>query len=174
MERGSLRSTAFWFSRFLDEKKLARARCGLRNPRHFMNVETAATHLKTCRERMDALYQKPVFNEWVLVTFADGRGAVLHYHGPRADSFTQKIHADSAPIYAAMQGRKYAVGDFEFVQEAKGSRFDACIKAGETVYVLCNNTFGSMAELRADARWREAQKPFVGLTDLFRADPVAV
>ena len=137
-----------------------------------MNLETATTHLKSCRERMDALYHKPVFNEWVVVTFVNGQGAVLHYHGPRADSFSQKIHADSAPLYAAMQGRKYAVGDFEFVQEARGSRFDACIKAGETIYVLCNNTFGSMAELRADTRWREAQKPFVEVTDRFRADPV--
>jgi hypothetical protein len=139
-----------------------------------MNLETAITHLKTCRERMDALYQKPVFNEWVIVTFVNGQGAVLHYHGAREESFSQKLHADSALLYAAMVGRSYAVGDFEFVQEARGSRFDACIKAGETIYVLCNNTFGSMAELRADVRWREAQKPLVELTDKFRRDPVAV
>jgi hypothetical protein len=138
-----------------------------------MNLETAATHLKSCRERMDALYQKPVFDEWVIVTFQKGEGAVLHYHGPRAESFTQKLHADSAPLYAVMEGRRYETGDFEFVQEAKGSRFDACIKAGNNVYLLCNNTYGSMAELRADPRWREAQKPFVALTEKFRADPIA-
>ncbi len=139
-----------------------------------MNVETAVTHLNSCRERMDALYHKPVFDEWVLVSLVEGKGAVLAYVGPRAESFAQKIHADSAPMYAAMQGKKYSVGDFEFVQEARGSRFDACIKAGESVYLLANNTFGSMAELRADARWREAQKPFVMLTEKFRADPVAM
>lgn len=137
-----------------------------------MNLETAATHLKSCRERMDALYQKPVFDEWVIVTFKNGEGAVLHYHGPRAESFVQKLHVDSAPLYAAMEGRRYEVGDFEFVQEAKGSRFDACIKAGADIYLLCNNTYGSMAELRADPRWREAQKPFVALTEKFRADPI--
>lgn len=139
-----------------------------------MTIETAVTHLTTCRERMDTLYQKPVFDEWVLVSLIDGKGAVLAYVGPRAESFTKKIHADSAPMYAAMVGRKYGVGDFEFVQDATGSRFDACIKAGESVYLLGNNTFGSLEMLRADPRWREAQKPFVMLSEKFRADPVAV
>ena len=139
-----------------------------------MNIETAVTHLNSCRERMDALYQKPVFDEWVLITLVEGKASVLSYAGPRAESFNQKLHADSALLYAAMDGKKYSVGDFEFVQEARGSRFDACIKAGQNIYLLGNNTFGSMAELRADPRWREAQKPFVALTEKFRADPVGV
>lgn len=138
-----------------------------------MNIETAVTHLNTCRERMDALYQKPVFDEWVLISLVEGKATVLSYAGPRVESFNQKLHADSALLYAAMDGKKYSVGDFEFVQEARGSRFDACIKAGKNIYLLGNNTFGSMAELRADPRWREAQKPFVALTEKFRADPVA-
>jgi hypothetical protein len=139
-----------------------------------MNIETAVTQLNACRERMDALYQKPVFDEWVLVSLVEGKGVVLAYVGPREDKFAQRLHADSAPMYEAMQGRQYDVGDFEFVQEARGSRFDVCIKAGEGIYLLGNNTFGSMAELRADPRWREAQKPFVALTEKFRADPMAV
>lgn len=145
-----------------------------RNRDQPMNLETATTHLNSSRERMDALYQKPVFDEWVLVSLMVGKVAVLSYVGPRAESFAKKLHVDSAPLYAAMEGRHYSVGDFEFVQEAKGSRFDACIKAGQDVYLLCNNTYGSMAELRADPRWREAQKPFVALTEKFRADPVVV
>ncbi len=137
-----------------------------------MNVETAVTHLKNCRERMDALYQKPVFDEWVLVSIVEGKAAVLAYEGPRKESFTKTIHADSAPMYAAMQGRKYEVEDIEFVQTAPSSRYDACVKAGAGVYLLANNTFGTMEVLRADPRWREAQKPFVALTEKFRADPV--
>ena len=137
-----------------------------------MNVETAVTHMNSCRERMDALYHKPVFDEWVLISLVEGKAAVLAYAGPRIETFKERLHADSALLYQAMQGRKYSVGDFEFVQEARGSRFDSCIKAGEAVYLIGNNTFGSMAELRADPRWREAQKPFVALTEKFRADPV--
>jgi hypothetical protein len=138
-----------------------------------MTVETAAALLKTCRERMEALYQKPVFDEWVLISLNAGRAAVLNYTGPRAEGFAKQLHADSAPLYAAMESRRYVVGDFEFVDVAEGSRYDACIKAGPQAYLLCNNIALTMAELRADPRWREAQKPFVALTDKFRDDPLA-
>jgi hypothetical protein len=138
-----------------------------------MNLETAAAHLTQCRERMDTLYQKPVFDEWALIAFTNGAVEVLWYHGPRAEEFAKKLHADVAPLYTAMEGRHYDIGDFEFVQDAKGSRFDACIRAGTTSYVLCNNTYGTMAEIRADPRWREAQKPFVQLTEEFRMDALS-
>jgi hypothetical protein len=137
-----------------------------------MTLETAVTQLQACRERMEALYQKPVFDEWVFVSLTAGRAAVLNYSGPRAEKFAQKLHADSAPLYTAMESRRYAVGDFEFVDQAMSSRYDACIKAGSDIFLLCNNTFGTMAVLRADPRWREAQKPFLALTEKFRADPV--
>jgi hypothetical protein len=137
-----------------------------------MKLETASKHIQACRERMDALYLKPVFDEWVVVYFAQGKAEILAYTGPRADTFTQQLHRDSAPLFAEMQGKQYAVADFEFVDQATGSRFDACVRLGETTYLLCNNTYGSMAELRADPRWREAQKPFVDLTDKFRVDPM--
>ncbi len=137
-----------------------------------MNLETAAAHLSQCRERMDTLYQKPVFDEWALVSLTSTAAKVLWYHGPRSEEFLQKLHADFAPLYEAMEGRHYGIGDFEFVQDAKGSRFDACIRSGKTTYVLCNNSYGSMTEIRADVRWREAQKPFVQLTEEFRMDAV--
>ena len=136
-----------------------------------MNLAAAAKHLKACRERMDTLYLKPVFDEWVVVRFIDRKADVLSYVGPRSDKFTNQLHRDSAPLFAEMSGKHYEVGDFEFVDGAGGSRFDACVRLGETTYLLCNNTYGSMAELRQDPRWREAQKPFVDMTERFRMDP---
>ena len=136
-----------------------------------MNLETASQHISLCRERMEALYHKPVFDEWVIVAFAQNKTTILSYTGPRAESFAKQLHHDSGPLFAEMQGKQYSVGDFEFVDQARGSGFDACIRLGEAAYLLCNNTYGSMGELRADARWRQAQKPFVDLTEKFRADP---
>ena len=121
---------------------------------------------------MDTLYLKPVFDEWVVVNFSQGKASVLAYTGPRSETFTKQLHGDSAPLFAEMQGKHYGVGDFEFVDQAHGSRFDACVRLGETAYLLCNNTFGSMGALRQDIRWREAQKPFVDLTERFRVDPL--
>lgn len=137
-----------------------------------MNLESARTFLQTCRERMDTLYQRPVFNEWAIVSFASVKPEIVFYDGPRADDFRTRFHSDSAPLFAEMDGRSYTIGDFEFVQDAQGSRFDACVKVGEKTYLLCNDTQSSMQEIRADPRWRKAQAPFVALTDEFRADPL--
>ena len=138
-----------------------------------MNLATAQKHIQACRERMDALYQKPVFDEWVVLSLAAGKAEILSYTGPRAENFAKQLHRDSAPLFAEMSGKQYGVGDFEFVDQATGSRFDACIRSGDTTFLFCNNTYGSMAELRMDLRWREAQKPFVNLTEKFRIDPLA-
>lgn len=138
-----------------------------------MNIATAAQHIRSCCERMEALYHKPVFNEWVVLSLLAGKARVLAYDGPRSETFEAQIHRDSAPLFAEMQGRQYGPGDFEFVGEAKGSTFDACICVADNTYLFCNNTFGTLDQLRHDARWREAQKPFVGLTEKFRVDPLA-
>ena len=137
-----------------------------------MNLETARQAIRNCRERMDAAYQKPVFDEWVVISLAGGKANVLSYEGPRVDSFRDDLHRDSAPMVREMEGRQYEIGDFEFVQEARGSRFDACIRLGEDTYLLCNNTYGSLSDIRQDPRWLKAQGPFVNLTEKFRADPL--
>lgn len=135
-----------------------------------MNLETARQHIRTCRERMDALYHKPVFDEWVILAIDNGQATILAYEGTRSDSFKDSLHQDSAPIVREMQDKEYAVGDFEFAQEARGSRFDACIRLGQKTYLLCNNTYGTLTDLRQDPRWIKAQIPFVNLTEKFRAD----
>lgn len=135
-----------------------------------MNLETARQHIRTCRERMDELYQKPVFDEWVIVSFSKGKALVLAYFGPREETFEKNLHTDFAPLAREMQDKHYAVGDFEFAQDGRGSRLDACMRVGEEAYLFCNNTYGSMTDLRQDARWLKAQKPFLDLTEKFRAD----
>jgi hypothetical protein len=137
-----------------------------------MNLETARQHLRTCRELMDTLYQKPVFDEWVILSFANASTRILFYHGPRADSFAKNLHADSGPLAREMQDRAYAIGDFEFALDARGSRFDVCVRLGDHSYLLGNNTYGTLTDLRQDARWLKAQKPLVDLTEKFRADPL--
>lgn len=137
-----------------------------------MNIDTASQHIKACRDQMDALYQKPVFDEWVVLRLRQGRVEIMAYTGPRAEKFRTELHRDSAPLMSQMQGNYYGVGDFEFVDNAGSSRYDACIRMGQNIYLLCNNTYGTMAVLRQDPRWREAQKPFVDLTEKFRADPL--
>ena len=138
-----------------------------------MNLDSARKLVAECRGKMDTAYQKPVFDEWVVISFASAPVQVLSYDGPRAENYKKTLHADSAPIAREMQDRSYSIGDFEFADEARGARFDACVRIGEKSYLLCNNTYGTINDLRHDARWLKAQKPFVDLTEKFRADPLS-
>jgi hypothetical protein len=137
-----------------------------------MNLDTLRPLLKACRELMDVLYQKPVFDEWIVVSVAGGKIEILDYHGPRRETYGKQLHADSAPLVGEMQNRHYEVGDFEFILDASGTRFDAAVRLGETAYLLCNNTYGSMDDIRNDPRWRKAQAPFVDMTEKVRANPL--
>jgi hypothetical protein len=137
-----------------------------------MNLATAINHLSSCISQMETLYHAPVFDEWVVLAAGQGRPSLVHYHGPRAETVVKEMHSDSSRLYAEMSDRQYGIGDFEFVQTAEGQQFDAYVRLGERHYLLCNNTSRTMAELRADSRWRAAQKPFLDFTERFRNDPL--
>jgi hypothetical protein len=137
-----------------------------------MNLPDAHVAVLQTLAKMKALYGAPVFNEWVLVKVARDSGAVLAYDGPRADLYQARFKQDIAPLQAEMEQRKMAVGDFEFVNEAHGTYFDACLRLGPAAYLFCNHTTKSMKDIRRDPAWLEAQKPFVELGAKFRADPL--
>lgn len=138
-----------------------------------MNLTDARTAIILALGRMKALYNQPVFDEWVLVKLATESGAVLAYDGPRVDTYQARFKSDIAPLQAEMEARQMAVGDFEFVPGAHGTHFDACLRLGPAAYLFCNHTTKSMVDIRQDRLWLEAQKPFLELSAKFRADPLA-
>ncbi|HTL66826.1 MAG TPA: hypothetical protein VL200_04120 [Lacunisphaera sp.] len=138
-----------------------------------MNLADARSAVIQALNRMNALFNKPVFDEWVLVKIAADQGAILAYAGPRAEVYQRQFKEDIVPLRGELDQQHLAVGDFAFVQDATGTRFDACIRLGPAAYLFCNHTAKSMAELRQDPLWIEAQKPFVQLSERFRADPLA-
>lgn len=121
---------------------------------------------------MNAAYGQPVFDEWVLVKLASEQGAILSYHGPRAESYQRQFKSDVAPLQTELAERHMAIGDFAFVTDATGTRHDACIRLGESAYLFCNHTTKTMAEIRSEPLWLQAQKPFADLSDKFRHDPL--
>lgn len=137
-----------------------------------MNVATARSTIIAALGRMNTLYNKPVFDEWVLVKLAAEQGAILAYSGPRAESYQRVFKDDIVPLRAELEQRHLSTGDFAFVDAAADTRFDACIRLGKAAYLFCNNTAKSMAEIRQDPLWREAQKPFAQMSELFRSDPL--
>ena len=137
-----------------------------------MNLSDARSAVILTLGRMNALYNKPVFDEWVLVKLATEQGVILAYDGPRTQTYQRMFKDDIEPLRAEMEKRKMAVGDFEFLHTGDGTLFDACIRLGSASYLFCNNTTKSMTDIRKDALWLSAQKPFVDLSTKFRGDPL--
>ena len=137
-----------------------------------MTLNDARTAITAALVRMNAAYAETVFDEWVLVSIKAERGTILAYTGPRTDSYKQTFTVDIQPLRAEIANQNLAVGDFAFAQSATGTKHDACLRTGETSFLFCNHTAKTIADIRANPLWLEAQKPFVQLSDLFRANPV--
>lgn len=137
-----------------------------------MNLADARSVIILSLAEMEALYQKPLFNEWVLVKLARTEGAILAYEGPRADTYQRRFKTDIAPLQVEIVGRKMAVGDFEFAPNADGMHYDACLRLGTAAYLFCNHTTKSMTEIRQDPAWLAAQKAFLDLASKFQTDPL--
>lgn len=121
---------------------------------------------------MNAAYKETLFDEWVLVSLRTDRGSILSYSGPRAESYKKRFSADVQPLRNELDGQKLGIGDFAFVNGATGTQHDACMRLGDSSYLFCNHTASTMDDIRANPLWREAQKPFVELSEKFRADPL--
>lgn len=137
-----------------------------------MNLVDAKSAVVFAFGRMNTAYNKVLFDEWILVKVGKDQGSILSYEGPRRDAYQKRFKTDVAPLAVEMQGKKMAVGDFEFAPNAHGAFFDAGMRLGPASYLFCNNTTKTMTELRQDPLWLAAQKPFVDLANKFREDPV--
>lgn len=136
-----------------------------------MNLEAARTAIIATLGRMNALYTKTVFDEWVLASIRPGSGIILAYQGPRAESYRQAFARDIQPLQAELGGHKLAVGDFAFVQNATSTQHDAVMRLGDAAYLFCNNIAQSMDDIRKSPLWLKAQGPWVQLSETVRKDP---
>lgn len=136
-----------------------------------MDLPTARQHIETGFARMHAAYGQPLFDEWAILSSTSTPG-VLAYSGPRAHRFGRDLADDAQPLVATLSGREFHPGDFDFVTEASGTHFDACMMLGASTYLVCNHTTLSLADLRRDPKWLKAQPIFFALSEKFRADPL--
>ncbi|HTO04736.1 MAG TPA: hypothetical protein VL069_13585 [Opitutus sp.] len=138
-----------------------------------MDLAAARQQIQSSFARMDALYLRPLFDEWAILSLAAKQG-ILAYVGPRAETFRKTFPEDIEPLRAMVAGRQFAPGEFEFAQEAGGTRYDACVKIGDTSFLVCNHTTRGMTEIRRDPKWLTAQSAFFELCEKFRANPLVV
>src|SRR6266446_10285615 len=115
-----------------------------------MILDQAKNLIKRCAEQMHGHYGKPVFDEWAIVSFADHKGHVLAYIGPRKDGFKQNFQTDAGSLRAGLLNEEYNIGDFEFARDGVSTGFESFLVIGKGVYLICNNTLDPMEEITKD------------------------
>ena len=139
-----------------------------------MQLEQAIKEIKSCADQMNARYGSEVFDEWALVSLADGKAYLVNYLGPRLAGFQQNFAKDAAGLRESFLSSDFAIGDFEFARHAVGTGFESFMVVGKGLYLICNNTSRSMDEIAKEPKWMGAQKAFVELSEKFSANPLTV
>ena len=137
-----------------------------------MNLEEATNLIKRCADQMNSRYQKVVFDEWAIVSLAHKQSRILNYIGPRNDDFLKNFANDLGSLRVDLLNTKHTAGDFEFARHGVGTLFEAFVVMADGIYLICNNTNNSMDGITRDARWIDAQVPFVELSDKVRGNPL--
>ena len=139
-----------------------------------MNFEKATQLITDCAARMNKAYGQTVFDEWVMVSFIGDREEIVGYVGPRPQHLQKEFVSDLHALKEELFSAKHATGDFEFARAASGTHFDAFMVMGDWLFLICNHTALTMDEIAKAPTWRQAQIPFVELSERFRADPLRV
>lgn len=137
-----------------------------------MNLQDGVTLVGEYIERMKSVYGGVVFDEWAIVSFAQGQGRVLAYRGTRKEKFQQNFAADLDALRSELLNAKHGTGDFEFARHGGGTRFDAFVAVGEELYLIFNNTTQTIQGITQDPRWLGAQVSFAEIAEKFRANPL--
>ena len=139
-----------------------------------MTLENICGQIKACSDQMNSRYGSVVFDEWVVVSLERNRARILHYTGPRNDDFLKNFVNDLGALRTALLDASYGPGDFEFARHGVGTGIEAFLVLGQALYLICNNTDGSMDSITRNPRWLSAQVPFVELADKIRVSPLEV
>jgi len=139
-----------------------------------MTLEEATKQIRLCGQKMNDLYGRVVFDEWVVISLAHHKARIRFYFGPRNDVFLKNFATDLGGLRAALLDSTYNIGDFEFARHGTGTGFEAFVVLGEGLYLICNNTKASMQDIARDPKWLNAQVPFAELSEAVRLDPLLV
>jgi len=101
---------------------------------------------------------------------ASGRSSILAYNGP-AENYQRRFAADVAPLQNEMTGKHGAIGDFEFAPTRRAPILTPVFAWVGQLPDLQSHDEVDGAD-RQSPNWLAAQKPFVELSEKFRADPL--
>ena len=67
-----------------------------------MTLDEATKQIRSCGQKMNDLYGKVVFDEWVVISLAQQKARILFYVGPRNDDFLKNFAADLGALRAEL------------------------------------------------------------------------
>ena len=137
-----------------------------------MNIPAATDRIETALISLGTSVGEPVFDEWALVEKNDAGWRLIEYGGTRKNDFLAQFNDDITALRGTLDPSNTCIGDFAFSHEGYGSGFDAHICAGESIFVLFNNTAKSTGEITNNPKWTSAQIHFSELMEAFIADPL--
>ncbi len=97
-----------------------------------MKLDRAVEAIKLCAEKMNGMYGRVIFNEWVLLSFADGGAKMVAYSGPRKEHFQSNFASDVEELRPRLLSHQCKPGDFEFAWYGSGTGFEAFMVVGES------------------------------------------
>ncbi len=137
-----------------------------------MTLDESIQLINATTERMNHLYKERVFDEFAVVSVADKKAILLKYIGPRREDFQKNFSVDIQDIKKDLISDKHSFGDFGFAQSGTGTKMEAFLKLSDGIFLLCNHTSRSMADISQSPAWLNAQVPFVEMSEKFRSDPL--
>lgn len=138
-----------------------------------MKLETAVSRIRQSLAAMNEAYQRKVFDEIAIVGVDQTGVSLVYYNGPRQNEFNREFAEKTALVRHELKSEKTEFGgEFGFTREGEGDVFDAYICLGPNVFLFCNHTKLSMAEITADPRWMAVQQKFLNASQVFAKDPV--
>jgi hypothetical protein len=138
-----------------------------------MTLDQAIQLIEQCSDRMNEKYGGIVFDEWLVVRFGENDTIVAH-SGPRGERLIEDYSRDIQAIHNHIISEGRSIGDFAFTHQGHGTRFDAFVMIGESLFLLWNNTGSATTHITRNPSWKVAQTEFVALTDVIRENPVVL
>lgn len=137
-----------------------------------MNVEKMEGLVGKTLDRMAAICNEPVFDEWALVSLTDTGLSLVEYNGERYDDFLASFSEDFSALKTVFDAQLPGIGEFAFSYEGAGTGFDAFVCVGNNLFLLFNNTQKSTTEIAQSAGWKASQVAFVELCERFMQDSI--
>src|SRR6516165_9152193 len=101
-----------------------------------MTLDEVTKQIQSCAQKMNELYGRVVFDEWVVISRARHKARILFYVGPRNDDFLTNFATDLGSLRDELLDSKYNIGDFEFSRHGVGTGFEAFVVLGEGIYLI--------------------------------------